>query len=118
MSFNYSALRDNTVEPLMTRFGKPGVITAPTGAPADPWNPATGETTTNVTVVETQPDITERGGTLIEEGDVIFLVSPEGDPSLDLAQTLEVEGVVYRVVGIMPVRPGPVAMLWKAHCRR
>ena len=118
MSFDYAALRDNTVEPLMAKFGKSGTITTPSGSPADPWDPATGSTETAVTVVETQPDAKDRDGTIIREDDVIFLVSPDGDPALDLAQTLTVEGVTYQVVGIMPVRPGSVLVLWKAHCRK
>jgi len=118
MSYDYASLRDNTVVPLMTRFGKAGTITTPTGAPTDPWEPATGSTDTAVTVVEVNPTAEDRDGTIIQENDVMFLVSPEGDPALDLAQTLTVEGVVYRVVGIMPVRPGPVLVLWKAHCRK
>ena len=118
MAYDYASLRDNTVEPLMTRFGKAGTITTPTGTPTNPWEPATGETTTAVTVVEVSPDISDRDGTLIQENDVMFLISPEGDPALDLAQSLTVEGVEYEVVGIMPVRPGPVLVLWKAHCRK
>lgn len=118
MTYDYASLRDNTVEPLMTRFGKAGTITTPTGAGANPWDPDTGSTDTPVTVVEVNPEVMDRDGTLVQENDVMFLVSPEGDPALDLAQSLTVEGEEYRVVGIKPVRPGPVVVLWKAHCRK
>ena len=115
---NYIRLRDEVAARQIADKGKTGVITTPTGTPANPWEPATGSTETSVTVAEIGLDLSDRDGTLVEEGDVMFLVSTDGDPSVDLAQTLTVEGVTYQVVGINPVRVGSVLVLWKAHCRK
>ena len=120
MAFNYTGLRDNTAEPLIERFGKDATLTLTVeGTGGDPWNPQPdGSIETTVKVVQTMFDLKDRHGTLIQEDDLMFLISTDGDPDVELAQTLSLESTTYQIVGVMPLKPGPVTMLWKAHCRK
>jgi len=120
MSFDYAALRDNTAQPLIERFGKDATLalTVPSTS-SDPWNPQPdGTIETAVKVVQINYDIQDRAGTLVEAEDLMFLISTAGDPDVQLAQTISVEGDVYQVVMVEPLKPGPVTMLWKAQCRK
>jgi hypothetical protein len=120
MSFDYQRLRDQTAEPLIERFGKSATLTTFQAASGgDPWNPVPDTPVTqDVTVVQTVFDLRDRDGTLVQEDDVMFLLSTAGDPTTDLAQTLTVESVVYQVVRIMPLKPGDITMLYKVQARK
>lgn len=118
--FDYAGLRDSVAEPLIADFGKDATLTLNTPAGgSDPWNPGTsGETETAVKVVQTEFKLRDRDGTLVQKDDLLFILSTAGDPDVTLAKTLTVDGVLYQIVQIMPLRPGPVTMLYKVHCRR
>ena len=120
MTFNYAALRDGVVVPQIANFGKDGTLTLNTPATgSDPWNPGSeGETETPVKVVQTEFKLADRDGTLVQKDDLLFLVSTAGQPEIALAKTLTVDGVVYQIVQITSIKPGPVTMLYKVHCRR
>ena len=120
MAFDYTALRDETAEPLIRDFGKSGGLSVNNPAPSVPYGSQLGsETPHAVIAVQTGFEKSDNNGTLVEMGDVMFLVSTEGmtiDPSL--ADRITVDGIVYQVVRIDPLRPGPVVMLWKVHARK
>ena len=120
MTFNYTALRDNTAEPLIERFGKDATLSLSVAtSDSEPWNPQPdGSIETTVRVVQTQFSLKDRVGTLIQEDDLMFLISTDGDPDVTLAKTLTVESTTYQIANVMPLKPGPVTMLWKAHCRK
>ena len=117
--FNYTVLRDNTAQPLIDRFGKDGTITATTSdGPA--WNPGGGTvvtTETAVRLVQTEFKAEDRAGTLVQDDDLLFIVSTQGNPDIRLANTLTVDGQVYQIVRVMPLAPGPVTMLIRLHVR-
>lgn len=121
MGFDYTGLRDDTVEPLIAEYGKMGVLHVNVPATgAEPYeSQLDGETLHDVVVVQTQFKKTDNMGTLVEMGDVGFLVSTEGlviDP--DLAQRISANGLTYQIIRIDPLQPGPVVMFWKVHARK
>lgn len=121
MAFDYLKIREGTVEPLMAKFGKPAVLSVNVPATgAQPWESQLGtDDEYDVTVIQTLFEKADNNGTLVQETDVLFLVSTEGmtvDPAL--ANRLVVNGVTYQVIRIDPLEPGPTVMLWKVHGRK
>ena len=118
--FNYTAMRDNTAIPLINQFGDDAVLTlTPAADPATPWNPGSGTPVeTPARAVQTQFTNADRDGTLIQEGDVLFIVSTQGLTDIELAETLTSSGTVYQIIKVMPLKPGPIIMLYKVHCRK
>ena len=120
MTFDYTAMRLETVEPLINEFGKDGelaVNVALTGAPSD--SDLEAETLHPVRLVQTRFKKMDNNGTLVEKDDVLYLVSTQGlaiDPQL--ADRITVGGVTYQVVRIDPLVPGPVVMFWYVHARK
>lgn len=118
--FDYVGLRDVTVEPLLAEFGKSGTLHMNESGTGDPWDSQLdAETTIDVTVVQTRFEKSDNQGTLVEADDALFLVSTDGvtgDPAL--ADRMTVDGVLYQVVRVDPLKPGPVTMLWKVHARK
>jgi hypothetical protein len=120
MAFDYTAMRLETVDPLINEFGKDGqlAVNVPaTGAPYD--SQLDSETLYPVRLVQTKFKKADNNGTLVVEGDVLYLVSTQGvtiDP--DLADRMTVGGVTYQVVRIDPLVPGPVIMFWYIHARK
>jgi hypothetical protein len=120
MAFDYAALRDETAEPLIREFGKPGTLWIP-GVPTGPgYNPQPDDPQSQpVTVVQTEFKKEDNRGTVVQETDVMFLVSTEGvtaDPKM--ADRLQVGSITFEVVRIDPLAPGPETMLWKLHARK
>ena len=148
MAFDYPNLRDETVEPLIAEFGKTGILyvhnDAPEGALVDrdgnyildrdgnyivergggsereAWESQLGSDDSHaVTLVQLQFKKSDNKGTLVEMGDVLFLVSTEGvtvDPAL--ANRFQVGGIIYQVVRIDPLQPGSTVMKWNIHGRK
>jgi hypothetical protein len=120
MAFDYVNIRENTVNPLFQKFGKAAQLSVNVPATGDPWDSQIdGEELHDVTVIQTTFEKEDNNGTLVQETDVLFLVSTEGvtvDPSL--ADRLIANGVTYQVVRIDPLQPGPTTMLWKLHGRK
>ena len=147
MSFDYAALNVGTVQPLIDEFGKSGtlliaefteavvivdrdgnpildrdgnVITSRGSADIEPWESHLGfDMPHPVSLVQTVFKTVNNNGTLVEQGDVLYLVSTKGvmiDPTL--ANRMTVDGATYQVVRVDPLKPGPVIMLWKIHARK
>lgn len=120
MAFDYISLRDDTAEPLIAEFGKPGQIAVNDSSSFAPYESQFGsETLHDCTVVQTRFQKADNNGTLVEEGDVLFLVSTDGvtiDPAL--AHRIVAGGATYQVVRVDPLQPGPTIMLWKVHARK
>lgn len=144
MAFDYTRLKVKTAERLIKKYGKSGTIVV-SSAPGDilldrfgnPLLDRFGDPITvravstaygsqlgfdvshDVVLVQTVFKKADNSGTLVEMGDVLFLVSTQGmtiDP--ELANRMTVDGVTYQVVRIDPLKPGPVIMLWKVHARK
>ena len=145
MAFDYTGLRDETAEPLIKEFGKTGglLVNDPATGLYNVVNGANNvinvlnnvvngvssrepyesqfdsETSHAIIAVQTQFKKSDNNGTLVEMGDVLFLVSTEGvtiDPAL--ANRITMNSITYQVVRIDPLEPGPVVMLWKIHARK
>lgn len=120
MGFDYASLRDGTVEPLLGEFGTTGKMLVP-GAPAGPdYDPQpAADVEHDATFVRTRFTKEDIAGGNVQADDVAFLMSTEGvtiDP--ELAYRVEVGSVVYQVIGIEPLKPGPIVMLWRVHARK
>ena len=120
MAFDYVSLRDGTVEPLIAEFGKPGYLVVNVPASGAAWESQFGsEETYPITIVQTKFQKSDNSGTLVEMGDVLFIVSTQGatvDPQL--AQRIIANGDTYQVIRVDPVQPGTTIMLWKVHARK
>jgi hypothetical protein len=121
MAFDYTALNTETVQPLIDEFGKDGQlsINVPDSG-AEPYENQIGESVLHaVRLVQTVFKKADNMGTLVEAGDVLFIISTKGvtvDPQL--ADRMIVDTVKYQVVRVDPLMPGPVIMLWKIHARK
>lgn len=120
MTFDYTGLRTAVVDPLLIEFGTSGALLIP-GAPSGPaYDPQPGaDVSAPVTIVQTQFTKEDRAGGNVEKDDSAFLVSTKDvtvDPSL--AHRISVASVTYQVIGIKPLRPAAIVMLWKVHARK
>jgi len=120
VAFDYPDLRDNTAEPLIAESGKPGVLYVNQPSSGAPYESQLGaEIEYPCTVAQTQFTKADNQGTLVEENDVLLLVSTDGvtvDP--ELAHRIGVNGVTYQVVRVDPLYPGSTVLLWKVHGRK
>lgn len=120
MAFDYTSLRNNVVDPLILEFGTSGTLLIPGTSSGPAYDPQPGaDILQPVTVVQTVFSKEDMARSNIEKDDVAFLVSTKDvttDPSL--ADRLTVADVTYQVIGIKPLRPGLVVMLWKVHARK
>lgn len=120
MAIDYANIRDNTAERLIRESGKPGQISVNDPNTGDPWDSQIGnEALHDVTCVQTQFKKENNRGTLIEKGDVLYIVSTEGvtaDP--ELADRIIVKNITYQIVRVDPLEPGPITMLWYVHARK
>jgi hypothetical protein len=142
MPFDYANLRDETAEPLITEFGKQGallvgiignILVDRDGNPildrdgnyiivdgGVPWGSQLSYAVSYpVTLVQIGFTKSDNNGTLVEKGDVLFLVSTEGltiDPAL--ANRFIANGITYQVIRIDPLYPGPIIMKWNIHGRK
>lgn len=119
MSFDYTDLRDNDIEPLLAEFGKPATLRQPGTPTGDEWDPTPGAPTDYaVTVLEGRFSAQEKAGGLVQEDDRKFIMSTAGDPDPSLKGVLIIGGVTLQVVNMEPVQPGSVALLHRLHCRK
>lgn len=120
-AFDYTRLKIQTVEPLLERFGKTtsGTLIKPGVPSGPPYNPVPGVPVEYpVTVVQTEYQLKDIDGTLIQQGDRKFLVSTKNAPEPAKQDTLRVEGIVYQIINIKPLAPGPVTMMWTLQVRK
>ena len=121
MAFNYQAIKDGTVIPLIAEFGDDIILrTRAIESGAEPWDP-----TYNPPVdfpgkaVRTRFKQDQIDGRLIQRDDVLYLVSPGNAlPDPELVDKLVDGGAVFNVINIDPLQPGPTTMLWKVQCRK
>ena len=116
--FNYTGLRDNTAETLIAKFGKTATLNTPGGAGANPWDPPVAGIDYEITVVGPNYKLSNRDLTVVEDAQLKFIVSTDGGavPAMDCTITLE--GAVFQIVGVDPLEPGSVTMLYTVYCRK
>ena len=117
MSYNYAPLRA-TADRLIERFGVEATLHRPGGLDETTYPPVRLPGTSEpCIVVRDTYSAAERGGTLIEEGDVKLLIAATvARPTT--ADTLEVQGVTYHLQAVEPIQPGPDVLLYQARGRR
>jgi hypothetical protein len=119
MTFDYASIRDSVVIPQLEAFGVAAVLTQP-GIPTGPdYDPTPGVPVVYPsTVLQTSFTMKDKAGTVVEENDAKYILSPEGDPDPDLQGTLTVGGITLQVISLKPLQPGPTVMFWYVHCRK
>ena len=119
MGFDYENIRDTVAIPQIAAFGRNATLTQP-GVPTGPdYDPTPGTPTVlAVKVVTKRFSAYEKQGTLVQENDVRFIMSTDGDPDPTLKGTLTIDGEVFQVVDLDPLSPGSVVVLWYIHCRK
>jgi hypothetical protein len=122
----YTNLRDNTVKPLMDRFGFDMDLKSSRAPEIDP---DTGEITTEAADVLTPVtglfrfySQDEINGVDIQANDIQALISGKetSDASLvpDTSMQLIAQGVTYNVVRVTPTQPGGVSVLYRLQIRK
>lgn len=118
MPYDYADEAALAIE-LIEEYGRPMnlVVTTASETPGPAWDPeatetSTVETTTVVNGVQTFFSALERGGGLVEEGDIKILLDSAVEPPND-ARIDE-----YSIVNVEPIKPGGVVVLYKVHARR
>jgi len=84
-------------------------------------NPVTGtntRTTSTFTAygVATNYNKTEIDGTIIQSGDIKFIM--EGVTAPKQGDSTTIDSIVYRVMGVVPVSPAGVAVIYKVQLRK
>ena len=120
MAFDYATLRDQVVEPQLADKGKPGHISVNVPATGAPYDSQIGTPVLHpVTLITKQFTKADNRGTLVEAGDVLYMVSTEGVAiNPELADRIIVNGITYQIVRIDPSETGPTVMYWDIHGRK
>ena len=117
MSYDYSGLRA-TADRLISQFGVDAVLHRPGGLDETTYPPVRlpGSSEPCIVVRDTFNAL-ERAGSLIEEGDVKFLIAVTETPPTT-ADRLEVQGVIYHLQSVDPIQPGPDVLMYQARGRK
>ena len=119
MTFDYVAIRDNVVEPQIANFGKDATLRQPGVTTGPEWDPVPGTPTDYpAKVLEIDFTVSDKAGGLVQEDDIKFMMSTEGDPLPDLKGTLIIGSVTYQVVKLKPKSPGATILFYRVHCRK
>ena len=111
----------DTAQRLLNRHGGPADLVRVTSSQATPWDE--GGTTTAllpVQMVETGATEDTVGGTLIETGDIVGVMIPEGGVVPALSDKLRLRGHDHALVELQPVQPDPSGPVihWRFQARR
>lgn len=118
MTFNYDNIRD-IVKKQVAAFGQSATLRQPGAATGPDYDPTPGTPTDYaVKVVTSRFTIAERAGSLVQEDDLVFLMSTEGDPDPNLKGTLMIGSTTYQVFKLNPISPGATIVGWRVYCRK
>jgi hypothetical protein len=123
MGFDYLGVRNSVVDPAISFFGKragDAFLLLPGLKTGSDYSPERAEDTPiQVDALQTSFKKATNNGTLIKKTDVLFMVSTKNvalDPTL--ADKINVDGTLYQIVRIDPLRTGPTIMYWYVHARK
>lgn len=117
MTYDYGPLR-RTADRLIARFGVAAILHKPGGLDETTYPPVQLPGTSEACIVVRDTySAAERGGTLIEEGDVKLVIAVTAIPPTT-ADRLEVQGITYHLQAVEPIHPGPDVLLYLARGRR
>ena len=106
-----------TAKRLIARFGKEATLVGRTET-GDPWRPVITDVDTTVIVAVMAYKKHEIDGTMILAEDRKVYVSTEGVTGAPVpGMKLEIDGIRYGIVQVMPMQPGPVVVYWEAQVR-
>lgn len=125
-AFNYARSR-RTADRLITRFGSIGAIRrggGTSGGDSTNSQPSTGGSDGEpqdfpATLVIVDYSEQERNGTLVRQTDRKALIATKGlmiEPTN--SDLLVVDGDEYAIINVMPLKPGPIVVLYEAQVRR
>lgn len=110
--FNYDKLVA-TATRLIDKFGR-NVTKRTTTATGDAWNPTVSNVDVTIRAVSTSFQANEVDGTLIQMDDKLFLTYDE----VTTADSIVDGGEVLSVVGVKPINPGEVKIIYRVQCRK
>ena len=120
MAFDYANIRDTVVEPAIAEFGDNALFLLPGEFVGEDWESRlNSDTESPIKCLRTKFTKATNNGTLVEENDVMYLVSTAGiviDP--ELVDRFATDCIEYQIVRIDPLKPGPTVVLWTVHVRK
>lgn len=102
---------------LIGQFGKPAQVERSVKSGPD-YDPVFTPTLYDIKLVDTGYSITNRTNTNIQEGDIVGLVSMDGEVStLEMSDVLIIDSKRFNFVDIMPLNPGGLQLLTEIQAR-
>lgn len=118
MSF-YENLRDGTANTLITQYGSEFTFTRVTEGTYDPaTGDSTGDTTSTFTSYAVKANFSagERSDGSIQVNDVKLIALAAGGFLVD--DLVSIESEAYRIVNVMPIKPGPIVVAYILQARK
>ena len=118
MSF-YQHVRDNTATPLIAKYGRTFNFERVVKGAFDPATGQTiGDTVTTYTAdaVKSKWTATERADSSIETNDIKLIAEAAGAYQVD--DNVEIEGSSYKLVNVLPIKPGPTVVAYTLQARK
>ena len=113
MAYDYSSLKA-TADRLIARFGKTATLVTRTKSGTD-YNPTITDSPASVTVVELNYSLTNRDGSLIQQGDKMFLMKAAAAP--DMESKIRLGSTDYMMVDVKEIAPGATTLLFEVQAR-
>lgn len=105
-----------TATRLIRQYGKPADLLRDEET-GPPYNPVVETKEHPVVMVETGYSMTHRNETLVQSGDKLGIISPEGEEPL-LSDRIRIDGSEYSFIDVKPLNPGGTKLLFEFHARR
>lgn len=119
-NFNYTNTQ-TTADRLIARFGATATLRRSETTGGNAWDPGSGTTVTtdySVTAVVLEYANRDIDGSLVQQGDKRVYVSAKGLPAIPaVTDTLVIDGTTYRIIGVKPLRPAAVTVLYDVQAR-
>lgn len=114
-TYNYAALRDNTVTPLIEKFGVAAKLVRTTKGSydvADGDYPNAAESELDVTVVIADFDESEIDGTLVKREDARQLIMSGADDAPVMNDRVKIGSDEWEITSVTPIKPGNVVVAY------
>jgi len=118
----YEDLRDNTVIPLLNKFGKPVEIQQKSAGVFDPvsgtYSTSTYEKLDNGIAVQTNYKNSEVDGKTIIQGDKKLIMLTNNNNEIAVNDRIIMESITWNIMSIDEVKPADVRVLYKLQIRK
>lgn len=113
MAIDYQRIKVQTAERLLRENGKTGTIVREQGDDTPPWeSPSVSEEDYSVIFLATDWTQNLRSTEVVEQWDIIGIISTETGVTPLQTDRLEISGTEYHITEVRPLVPGPVTMLF------